>query len=308
VSPAPEGSGGSGGDGDPGRSLPAALLAAVDGLTEARPVLVVTDFDGTLSPIVPDPPAARILPAARRAIQRLAALASRDDAPVMVAVLSGRDAADLARRVAVAGPRYLGQHGIEEARLPRSGRSAAPMELAIDPDLTARGRELEEIAGDVARALGRPDWLVVEPKGASVGLHYRRAPDPDGARTRLLAALATVLAARDDGAQLIESRRAVELRPDAAQGKGETAARLLATLEPGSVLVLGDDRTDAHAFEAVRRWRAASDRPALIVGVSGAHETPPEIVSGADVVVDDPAAAAALLARLADGLRAARPR
>jgi trehalose 6-phosphate phosphatase len=281
--------------------LPDGVLEALDRLASSPPLLVVTDFDGTLSPIVPDPPAARILPAARRALRRLAAIAGREGSPLALAVLSGREAADVARRVAVAGPRYLGQHGIEEARLPRHGPGIAPIELAMDPWLAARGRQLEAAAAKVAEALGQPDWLVLERKGASVGLHYRRAPDPDRARASLLAAVGDVLQADPaGGAQVMESRRVVELRPDAAHGKGQTTARLIRATGPGAVLVLGDDRTDAEAFDAVREWREATGRPALIVGVSGAGETPAEIVAGADVLLADPAAAAELLGRLAD--------
>jgi trehalose 6-phosphate phosphatase len=281
--------------------VPDGVPEVLDRLAASPPVLIVTDFDGTLSPIVPDPPAARILPAARRALRRLAAIAGRKDAPLVVAVLSGRDAADVARRVGVAGPRYLGQHGIEEARLPRHGPGIAPIELAMDPGLAARGRQLEAAAARAAEALGQPDWLVLERKGASVGLHYRRAPDPGEARASLLAALDDVLQADTTvGAQVMESRRVVELRPAAAHGKGETMARLIRATSPGAVLVLGDDRTDAEAFDAVREWREAAGRPALIVGVSGAGETPAAIAAGADVIVADPAAAADILGRLAD--------
>jgi len=289
-------------------ALPDGVVEVIARLAASPPVLVVTDFDGTLSPIVPDPPAARILPAARRALRRLATIGTREEtSPLAIAVLSGRDAADVARRVAVAGPRYLGQHGIDEARLPRNGPGIAPIELTIDPGLAARGRELDIVAAKAAEALGRPDWLVLERKGASVGLHYRRAPDPERARVRLLAALADVLGADGTAAvQVMESRRVVELRPDAAHGKGETTARLIRATRPAAVLVMGDDRTDAEAFAAVRAWREAGGGPALIVGVSGAGETPPEIVAGADVLVADPAAAAAVLAQLADAFEPAR--
>ncbi len=278
------------------------LLDAIDRVAAATPVLVVTDFDGTLAPIVSEPPAATILPEARRALRRLAAVGAQADPRVVVAVLSGRDAADVARRVGVAGPRYLGQHGIEEARLPDPGGSGEAA-VTVDPALAAQGRDLEAVAARVAAMAGHPDWLVVEPKGASVGLHYRRAADAGQARSMLLKALGEL--GREPGGTgflLMESRRVVELRPADAHGKGVATERLIDAIGPGSVLVLGDDRTDAEAFDVVRRWRSAAGRPAIVVGVSGAGETPVEVARLADVLVDDPAAAAGVLERLADTL------
>ncbi len=283
--------------------VPASTLLRLAG---APPVLVITDFDGTLAPIVPDPPAATILPAARAALGRLVELGGSLDRPTAIAVLSGRDAADVARRVGVTRVQYLGQHGIEERWLVEEAGGEARVSVATDPVMAAHGRALEAAADRVAARLGRPEWLVIEPKGASVGLHYRRADDPDAARSALLAAVDEVGAA-PDGPRLVpmESRRVVELRPADAFGKGEATRRLIETTHAGSVLIMGDDRTDAEAFETVRRWRTDTGRPALVVGVSGAHETPPEILELADILVPDPAAAAAVLAGLADVLEAA---
>jgi len=279
-------------------------------LAAASRLLVITDFDGTLAPIVPDPPAATILPAARAALERLIAAGSgADDVPrLVVAVLSGRDAADVARRVRVAGARYLGQHGIEHASLEMDAAGALDPASALDPALAARGRDLQLIANEVRDQLDRPDWLVVEPKGASVGLHYRRAADPDRARLVILATLDAIArgeASSTASAPLVmESRRVVELRPVEAFGKGEATRRLIADIHPDAVLVMGDDRTDAEAFDAVRDWRDASGHPAMIVGVSGASETPPEVRDRSDVLVPGPDAAAELLGRLASDLEA----
>ncbi len=288
--------------------MPPSIRAAADRLARSIPVLVITDFDGTLAPIVRDPPAARILPAARRALRRLAAIAGRGGGPVVVVVLSGRDAADVAHRVAVAGVRYLGQHGIEAAQPGAGWSGRGRLAVTTDPALVARGREIAALANRVASLLGAPEWLVVETKGASVGLHYRLAPDPERARAALLGAIEA--AQRDlaiEGVRRLESRRVVELRPAAAFGKGEAARRIIAEVDPGSILVLGDDRTDAEAFEVVDGWRTATGRPALILGVSGASETPPEIESLADALADDPAVAAAVLDALAAALEAPVP-
>ena len=87
--------------------MPPAAAAVVTGrealrraepLLDRRPILLVSDFDGTLSPIVLDPWGALMLPAARMALRRLAGMPD-----IHVAILSGRGAADVAARVRIGG-------------------------------------------------------------------------------------------------------------------------------------------------------------------------------------------------------------
>src|ERR1700726_2405549 len=78
---------------------------ALDSLTDRRPA-VFYDFDGTLSDIVDDPDAARPVAGAAEALQKLAAQCP-------VAVLSGRDLADVTKRLGVPGIWYAGSHGFE---------------------------------------------------------------------------------------------------------------------------------------------------------------------------------------------------
>ncbi|MGO1236390.1 trehalose-phosphatase, partial [Microbacterium gubbeenense] len=56
----------------------------------AENLLVALDFDGTLSPLVADPMAARATPDAKRALERLASCRG-----VTVALVSGRSLVDL---------------------------------------------------------------------------------------------------------------------------------------------------------------------------------------------------------------------
>ncbi|HET7678009.1 MAG TPA: trehalose-phosphatase, partial [Candidatus Limnocylindrales bacterium] len=133
-----------------------ALAAAQASLAE-RPLLVVSDFDGTLSHIVLDPWGASILPTARRALRQLAGMSG-----VTVALLSGRTAADVAARARVGGALYLGNHGLERAYLTRRGRAEA---LAVTRAAEHDGYEVEveRIASSLPGLVPEP-WLVVERK------------------------------------------------------------------------------------------------------------------------------------------------
>jgi Trehalose-phosphatase len=92
---------------DDGGALPAELAA--DLAARAAQIALCLDFDGTLSPIVPDPEWARPLRrgrAARPLAARFAALA----------LVSGRPAGYLATQAAAPGVRYLDLYELEEIR------------------------------------------------------------------------------------------------------------------------------------------------------------------------------------------------
>ena len=89
--------------------LPPELTTALDVAAGARRLLVTSDFDGTLSPIVSNPADARPLPAAGRALVALADLPSTS-----VALISGRALRDLRTLSSMPSTVHLvGSHGAE---------------------------------------------------------------------------------------------------------------------------------------------------------------------------------------------------
>src|SRR5512136_1712995 len=74
----------------------------------ADQILLLTDFDGTLSPIVGRPEEAVLPGDTRRVLETLAG-----HARVGVAVISGRALGDIKNRVGIQGITYAGNHGIE---------------------------------------------------------------------------------------------------------------------------------------------------------------------------------------------------
>lgn len=270
-------------------------LAAAPG-----PLLVVTDFDGTLARISLDPMAARIEPLGRSALRRLARLAADRPSRLRVVVLSGRTAPDLAGRVRVGGIGYLGDHGLQGGVLPRRA-PAERLEVTADPGLAALADPARALGRAVAAALGEPDWLFIEEKGPSVALHYRAAPDPDVAGQLVEAAVADRLRSHGDGRlERFDGRRILELRPAGVGGKGAVVARLLAADPFRAAIVLGDDRSDAEAFAAVAAARTEGRLAAgLALAVHGSSETPPEVVERADLILAGPRDAARALSAVA---------
>lgn len=261
------------------------------------PLLVVSDFDGTLSRLVDDPWAATIIPLGRRALRSLAGLPK-----VHVALLTGRTVADAAARVRVGGVTYLGNHGMERGFLARRGR---PERLRVDVD------DAGQIATDVAARLAdevprliSESWLVVEHKPPAVCFHYRTAPDLAMAGALLRATVDQV-----DPRGTLErfpGRRVLELRPFGAVAKGEALAALVAELRPRAVVVLGDDVSDVPVFRTLSELRERGVTDGIAVAVQARAEVPPELLGVADVVLASPADAARFLAALARCLTAGR--
>jgi trehalose 6-phosphate phosphatase len=276
----------------PGSPVDAGRLARrAFALADGGHLLVASDFDGTLAWLVSDPWGAAIVPAARRALRRLAG------APhVSVVLISGRTVPDLAARVRVGGARYLGDHGAEWATARRGFRPAS-LRVEREPASAAEMETAERLRTGVPRAVGQP-WLIVEPKGSALTFHFRSAPDVDAARASVLAAVDDVdpeyILRRSGG------RRSLELRPAGASDKGRALARVIAEQQPGAVVMLGDDATDALAFEALREARLRGDVDGLAVAVAGHPDVRARAWERADDVLGSPGEVARFLACLAD--------
>ncbi|MGZ4745363.1 MAG: trehalose-phosphatase [Oryzihumus sp.] len=262
---------------EPGRTGLQALLA------HPGDALVGLDFDGTLSPIVPDPDQARAHPAVPPVLRRLARHIGR------IAVVTGRPAqvaVDYGRLADVDRVIVLGHYGLE---CWQAGRLTAPDD---DPGVAAAR---ERIPGLLAE-LGVPEGAYVEDKGRAVAVHVRRVADP-AAAFELLRQPLTRLA--DELGLVVEPGRMVlELRP-AGGDKGDALRALVAESRPAAIMFAGDDLGDLAAFEAVQALRAEGI-PGLLV-CSGSTEVP-AVAERADLIVDGPEGVAALLGGIADTL------
>lgn len=265
------------------------VAGAVEALVAARsPLLVVVDFDGTLSVGTRDPAAARIEPLAQRALRRLGGIATARPDRLHVAVLTGRIVSDVAARVRAGGVEYLGDHGLQHATLPR-GQRADGLEATTDAAFDAHRDPAETLASGVAAELGQPSWLFVERKGPSVAFHVRQADDVAAARAAVVDAIAGVerrLGLVHDLAHY-RGRSVVDLRPRDAGGKREAVERLVARHRPGGIVVLGDEMSDIDAFEAAIAAREG-DRSVigLTVAVHGTlRAAPAELLARADLAL-----------------------
>jgi trehalose 6-phosphate phosphatase len=254
-------------------ALPSALLPFVD--TPGRAALFV-DFDGSLSPIVLDPAAARPLPAARAALARLVPVLGR------VAVVSGRPAAFLRDALAIDGLGYVGTYGLE-----RIVDGSVVLDERVRPYVDAVVRAADEAEAALP-------GLRIERKGeVAVTVHWRDQPE----RGEAAVSWAVEAAPRLGLEAPLRGRMAVELRPPVPVDKGTTVADLADGMQVAAFA--GDDAGDLPAFAALHALVAdGALAHAVSIGVTS-HESPAE-VHAADVVVDGPAGLATLFDALAD--------
>ena len=204
-------------------------------ITRHSRILVASDFDGTLSPLVDYPGDAVLSPAAPAVLARLAEMHPR----VRLAFLSGRSLADLESRLGPAAGNAIlaGNHGLElhGAHLDWIHRSA----------FTARPH-LEGLMERLAPSLGEFAGVELEDKGASLTLHYRRMDAMDFPRLR---AIIDALALPDQ-VRMHEGKKVFEFRPQVEWNKGFAMRRILRRigLPHDSVVFLGDDATDEDVF------------------------------------------------------------
>lgn len=242
-------------------------------------LLVALDFDGTLSPLEDEPMDARMLPAARAAVDALVAVPD-----TVVAFVSGRSLSDLrviaehddASRVLLAG-----SHGAEYW-IPGEGLSRH-----AEDDADAALRDALRARAEQETAHLEGVWI--EPKTFGFGVHTRRA-DPQAAATanRMVDEIVSAEAPqwrRRTGHNIVEYAFRHE-------GKDSAIAELRARTAASAVLFAGDDVTDEDALASL----GAAD---LGVHVDGGP-------TAATVTVPDIAALAALLERLAQARTEAR--
>lgn len=234
---------------------------------------VFLDYDGTLTPIVDRPELAVLSEAARRGVDALAR-------KVTVAVISGRDRADVERLVGIDSLVFAGSHGFD-IRLPDGGELGQGGDFA--PLLDAVERRLHEALDPLPGAL-------VERKKFSIAAHYRLvAPE----RAHLVGDTVSAILADTPEIKMTPGKMVFELQPRLDWDKGKAVLWLMQSLglrADGVVpMFFGDDVTDEHAFAALRD---------IGIGVIAARADKARS-TGARFRVDDPEQVRQLLERLA---------
>lgn len=187
------------------------------------------DFDGTLVEIAPLPEAVQVDPHIPRLLNRLGA---RLDGAL--AIVSGRNLAELARLLAPYNGAIAGIHGIE--RRDSDGRTLRPDPLPF----------LDHARKVMANFAATTPGVVVEDKGLGVALHFRANPEQGWACLRIAKELTWLSGQR---LAITQGKMVVEVHP-AGANKGKAIVEFLKDppFRGRRPIYVGDDRPDESGF------------------------------------------------------------
>ena len=204
------------------------LDQALEAIARVPILLVATDYDGTLSPIVDNPDDAKPVRESIIALRALATLSGTH-----CAVISGRSLSDLASLSSLDGQIMLvGSHGSEFDQ--------DFVRTLTNEQVLLRQRVLDEMH----RVAAQDERFHIETKPASIAFHYRNVADDkaEKAVNELLAGAATW-----DDVRVKSGKKVIELAV-VHTSKGDCIDALRHRVGATAVVYFGDDITDEDAF------------------------------------------------------------
>jgi len=231
------------------KSLLALKRTLAEKNTAHQHLLLLLDYDGTLTPIVSTPGQAKLKAQTRKTVKRLVARSR-----ITVGIISGRALVNVRQMVKLPGIIYAGNHGLE-----LRGRGIT----FIHPKARAAKPALLKLAHKLRGRLARVPGATVENKTLTLSIHYRNVP-----KRLWKSVTATILELtrslrRKKKVKLTCGKCVTEIRPFTNWGKGACVGMIYDRMKRRwgkllFVMYIGDDRTDEDAFRAVNRREGIS--------------------------------------------------
>ena len=223
-------------------------------LFHAGRILLLFDYDGTLTPIAARPEDA-LLPEEAR--ERLTALAAHRRC--IAGIVSGRSLADLSVLADIDGLIYAGNHGME-IRFPSPSRGGLGWGKDFThPEAIAAREVLDQVQVALGDALARVPGIIVEHKGLTLSVHYRATPEPLAGEVDDGVTAIVKPYVESGRLRLTRGKMVVEVRPAIAWDKGKAIEKIYRHSCEGEnpngcpfPVYFGDDRTDEDGFRAVQ--------------------------------------------------------
>ena len=208
-------------------------------------VLLLSDYDGTLTPIVSRPDQAILSPQVR---EKLCALAEKP--AFSVGIISGRSLSELRGMVGIEGIYYAGNHGLE---------IEGPGLKLVNPVAEVAKAEIKDLARQFSARLGSIEGAIVEDKGLSLSVHYRLVKQ---SKVNVIAEVFHQITSpwlREGKIRVTSGKKVWEVRPPIDWHKGKAVETITKEIKAVSnceqllTIYLGDDTTDEDAFNVIHR-------------------------------------------------------
>jgi len=239
-------------------------------LKSAEHVILLIDFDGTLTPIVERPELAYLPERTKRLLQELV-----HRRRYTVGIISGRALGDLKDRVGLKGIVYAGNYGMEIESLWFS---------FVTPAAEESKPLLHSLCQELSLALGAIKGVIVENKGLSFSVHYRQVVESQSDQVRSIVGQVTRTARMRGEIQITSGKKVYEVRPAIDWDKGKVIDLLFRKKreekEKVLPLFLGDDLSDEDGFKAVDKYGGI----AIFIGEGGGQSEAHYFLRSADEV------------------------
>jgi len=224
------------------------VVARISG---AEHILLLIDYDGTLTPIVKKPELANLSPQVKGCLQELA-----ENPQLTLGIISGRSLEDLQERMGINGIIYVGNHGLE---------IEGPGITYVNPVAKKTESFLHSLCQDIGRELAGIKGATIEDKGLTLSLHYRLVDETQLEELDKIFYHLINSPLASGKVKITPSKKAYDIRPAVDWNKGKAieflARRLNGKLsERGKLLVifLGDDMSDYDGFRVVDKSEGIS--------------------------------------------------
>ena len=232
-------------------------------INRVRNVLLLTDYDGTLTPIVDRPRDARLPDDIKQVIRQLSVLPN-----CTIGIISGRSLTDIINKVDLTGIIYAGNHGMEIKEL--SGR------VTVDPEAKKAQPIIEDLYYKLIQKLGEIKGVRVENKVFSLSVHYRLVSQETVQEISSLFEQIVNDAKTSGAVRITHGKKVFEVRPPAGMDKGKAIKRLIDEYEKEAIrkgndllsIYQGDDQTDEDGFRSIKEY---DNSISIFVGVPPAR-------------------------------------
>ena len=203
-------------------------VAALNALMSSS-ALFAFDFDGTLAPIRPRPDDVHVSAKIATRLTKLARLRP-------VAIVTGRQVADVRNRLGFEPTWIIGNHGAEDDADPQASVRAMRALDSLRAHLQARRDDLLRVA------------VTVEDKRQSLALHFRTAPD----RAAAASLIEEVLDGFASSLHVFGGKLVCNVASAQAPDKAVAVQRLIARAGAAVAFFAGDDVNDEPVFAAAQ--------------------------------------------------------
>ena len=200
-------------------------------------IILLFDFDGTLSPIVEHPDDA-VLPEKWR--KYLTELDSK--ANLKIGIVTGRAYSDVEKRLGLEDVLIAANHGCE---IWKAGKQIFKKGDEHKVDIDRFGRLVDEEFANIA-------GLIIEKKDYSIAVHYRMVKSSlqDAVIDAFIRISEELI--DDNRFEIMRGKKLLEIRPKDFWDKGKAVTWISENYAPDSyICYFGDDVTDEDAFKAV---------------------------------------------------------